>query len=100
MRLGVNYKQLNECVANKQVAFDDVVTTARDADILIFAIPASFVNSCCKTLLGKVKPLAHAVSLIKGFERSDDGQILLISHLIMRQLKVIIKVLQERAKQI
>ncbi|TDG49341.1 hypothetical protein AWZ03_004209 [Drosophila navojoa] len=70
------------------VAYDDVVTTARDADILIFAIPPTFVNSCCKTLLGKVKPLAHAVSLIKGFERGDDGQILLISHLIMRQLKI------------
>lgn len=75
-------------VAHTQVAYDDVVTTARDADILIFAIPPTFVNSCCKTLLGKVKPLAHAVSLIKGFERGDDGQILLISHLIMRQLKV------------
>lgn len=70
------------------VAYDDIVTTARDADIIIFAIPPTFVNSCCKTLLGKVKPTAHAVSVIKGFERSDDGQIQLISHLIMRQLKV------------
>ncbi|XP_023161861.1 glycerol-3-phosphate dehydrogenase [NAD(+)], cytoplasmic [Drosophila hydei] len=85
----VNVKYMPDFVLPPNiVAFDDVVTTARDADILIFAIPASFVNSCCKTLLGKVKPLAHAVSLIKGFERSDDGQILLISHLIMRQLKI------------
>ncbi|XP_002062704.3 glycerol-3-phosphate dehydrogenase [NAD(+)], cytoplasmic [Drosophila willistoni] len=70
------------------VAVDDVVKTARDADILIFAIPPTFVNSCCKTLLGKVKPTAHAVSLIKGFERGDDGQIVLISQIIMRQLKI------------
>lgn len=75
-------------LSHLQVAYDDIVTTARDADILIFAIPPTFVNSCCKTLLGKVKPTAHAVSVIKGFERSDDGQIQLISHLIMRQLKV------------
>jgi len=68
---------------------DDIVTTARDADIIIFAIPPTFVSSCCKTLLGKVKPTAHAVSLIKGFERGDDGQFVLISQIIMRQLKVI-----------
>lgn len=71
------------------MAVDDIVTTARDADIIIFAIPPTFVSSCCKTLLGKVKPTAHAVSLIKGFERGDDGQFVLISQIIMRQLKVI-----------
>uniref|UniRef100_Q9W1U3 Glycerol-3-phosphate dehydrogenase [NAD(+)] n=2 Tax=Drosophila melanogaster TaxID=7227 RepID=Q9W1U3_DROME len=70
------------------VAVDDIVTTARDADIIIFAIPPTFVSSCCKTLLGKVKPTAHAVSLIKGFERGDDGQFVLISQIIMRQLKI------------
>ncbi|XP_022222336.1 glycerol-3-phosphate dehydrogenase [NAD(+)], cytoplasmic [Drosophila obscura] len=70
------------------VAVDDIVTAARDSDILIFAIPPTFVSSCCKTLLGKVKPTAHAVSLIKGFERGEDGQIILISQIIMRQLKV------------
>ncbi|EDV37170.1 uncharacterized protein Dana_GF13315 [Drosophila ananassae] len=70
------------------VAVDDIVTTARDADIIIFAIPPTFVSSCCKTLLGKVKPTAHAVSLIKGFERGDDGQFILISQIIMRQLKI------------
>ncbi|XP_017018820.1 glycerol-3-phosphate dehydrogenase [NAD(+)], cytoplasmic [Drosophila kikkawai] len=70
------------------VAVDDIVATARDADIIIFAIPPTFVSSCCKTLLGKVKPTAHAVSLIKGFERGDDGQFVLISQIIMRQLKI------------
>jgi len=70
------------------VAVDDIVATARDADIIIFAIPPTFVSSCCKTLLGKVKPTAHAVSLIKGFERGDDGQFVLISQIIMRQVKV------------
>lgn len=77
----------------KQVAVDDIVTTARDADIIIFAIPPTFVSSCCKTLLGKVKPTAHAVSLIKGFERGDDGQFILISQIIMRQLKVLLRLL-------
>ncbi|KAH8252355.1 hypothetical protein KR038_008261 [Drosophila bunnanda] len=70
------------------VAVNDIVTTARDADIIIFAIPPTFVSSCCKTLLGKVKPTAHAVSLIKGFERGDDGQFVLISQIIMKQLKI------------
>lgn len=64
------------------------MTTARDADILIFVIPATFVSSCCKTLLGMVKPTAHAVSLIKGYARNDDGQIRLISHLITAELTV------------
>lgn len=71
-----------------KVAYEDVVTTARDADILIFVIPATFVSSCCKTLLGMVKPTAHAVSLIKGYARNDDGQIRLISHLITAELTV------------
>ncbi|ALC41324.1 CG3215 [Drosophila busckii] len=85
----INVKYMPDYVLpTNVVALDDVVTTARDADILIFAIPPTFVSNCCKTLLGKVKPLAHAVSLIKGFDRGDDGQILLISHIIMRQLKI------------
>ncbi|XP_030387124.1 glycerol-3-phosphate dehydrogenase [NAD(+)], cytoplasmic isoform X2 [Scaptodrosophila lebanonensis] len=85
----INVKYMPDYVLPPNIiAVDDVVEAARDADILIFAIPPTFVSSCCRTLLGKVKPTAHAVSLIKGFERGDDGHIILISGIIMRQLKI------------
>lgn len=38
---------------------------------------------------GKIKPTAKALSLIKGFEITEDGEIELISHFITRLLDVI-----------
>lgn len=48
-----------------QVAVPDVVEAAKDADILIFVIPHQFINKICSTLLGKIKPTAVGLSLIK-----------------------------------
>jgi glycerol-3-phosphate dehydrogenase (NAD+) len=42
-----------------------VVDAAKDADLLIFVVPHQFVRTICSTLLGKIKPTACALSLIK-----------------------------------
>lgn len=48
-----------------QIAVPDVVETAKDADILIFVIPHQFIKHTCKPLVGKMKPGAFGLSLIK-----------------------------------
>ncbi|KAL9925021.1 glycerol-3-phosphate dehydrogenase [NAD(+)], cytoplasmic-like [Glossina fuscipes fuscipes] len=70
-----------------QVAFTDLVESAKYADIIVFAIPSKHIIDFCKTLLGKIKPSAIAVSLVKGFLPSESGMEL-ISHTITKYLKV------------
>ena len=70
------------------VAVPDLVEAARNADILIFVVPHQFIPNFCKTLLGKIKPNAIAISLIKGFDKAEGGGIDLISHIISRHLKI------------
>ncbi|KAF5307309.1 hypothetical protein FQR65_LT07025 [Abscondita terminalis] len=70
------------------VAVPDVVEAAKEADILIFVVPHQFVRSLCSTLLGKIKPNAIGLSLIKGFDQAEGGGIELISHIITRHLKI------------
>lgn len=70
------------------MAISSLIETAKYADIIIFAIPHSFVVDFCKTLLGKVKPSALAISLIKGFMPVEGGGMELISHVINKYLKV------------
>ncbi|XP_031358876.1 glycerol-3-phosphate dehydrogenase [NAD(+)], cytoplasmic isoform X1 [Photinus pyralis] len=70
------------------VAVPDVVEAAKEADILIFVVPHQFIRTLCSTLLGKIKPTAIALSLIKGFDQAEGGGIELISHIIKRQLKI------------
>lgn len=48
-----------------QVAVPDIVEAAKDADILIFVVPHQFIRNICSTLLGKIKPTAIGLSLIK-----------------------------------
>jgi Glycerol-3-phosphate dehydrogenase len=48
-----------------QVAVPDVVEAAKDADILVFVVPHQFIRTLCSTLLGKIKPTATGLSLIK-----------------------------------
>jgi glycerol-3-phosphate dehydrogenase len=48
-----------------QVAIPDVVEAAKEADILIFVLPHQFIKTLCSTLLGKIKPTAVGLSLIK-----------------------------------
>lgn len=71
-----------------QVAVPDLVEAAKNADILIFVVPHQFIPNFCKQLLGKIKPNAIAISLIKGFDKAEGGGIDLISHIITRHLKV------------
>jgi len=70
------------------VAVPDLVEAAKNADILIFVVPHQFIPNFCKTLLGKIKPNAIAISLIKGFDKAEGGGIDLISHIITRHLKI------------
>lgn len=71
-----------------QVAVNDLIDAARDADILIFATPHSFLKAYCNILSENVKPDAYAVSLIKGLEHIKDGEIDLYSHAISKQLGI------------
>lgn len=72
----------------KQVAVPDLVEAAKDADVLIFVVPHQFVPAQCKQLLGKIKPTAVALSLIKGFDIAEGGGIALISHIITKHLQI------------
>lgn len=74
--------------SSQQVAVPDLVEAAKNADILIFVVPHQFIPNFCKQLLGKIKPNAIAISLIKGFDKAEGGGIDLISHIITRHLKV------------
>lgn len=58
-------KGLLNVIFFSKVAIPDVVDAAKDADILIFVVPHQFVRTICSTLLGKIKPTAAALSLIK-----------------------------------
>lgn len=46
-------------------AVPDVVESAKDADILIFVVPHQFIRNLCTQMLGKIKPTAVGLSLIK-----------------------------------
>ncbi|XP_014092604.3 glycerol-3-phosphate dehydrogenase [NAD(+)], cytoplasmic isoform X1 [Bactrocera oleae] len=70
------------------VAVPDLIDACKNADILIFVVPHQFIPNFCKTLLGKIKPNAVAISLIKGFDKAEGGGIDLISHIITRHLKI------------
>lgn len=71
-----------------QVAVPDVVEAAKDADILIFVIPHQFIKGLGAQMVGKIKPTAIGLSLIKGFDVAEGGGIELISHIITKHLKV------------
>ncbi|XP_021950905.1 glycerol-3-phosphate dehydrogenase [NAD(+)], cytoplasmic isoform X2 [Folsomia candida] len=70
------------------VAVPDVLETAKDADILIFVLPHQFIKKTCAPLVGKMRPGAFGLSLIKGFDVAPEGGIELISHIITRFLDI------------
>ncbi|XP_066591679.1 glycerol-3-phosphate dehydrogenase [NAD(+)], cytoplasmic [Prorops nasuta] len=80
-------------IPSNVVAVPDVVEAAKDADILIFVVPHQFIRRICSTLLGKIKPNAYGLSLIKGFDKKEGGGIELISHIISRELHIPMSVL-------
>lgn len=48
------------------VAIPDVVEACKDADFIVFVLPHKFVKPTCSPLVGKIKPTAVGMSLIKG----------------------------------
>ncbi|KAH3703823.1 glycerol-3-phosphate dehydrogenase [NAD(+)], cytoplasmic-like [Dreissena polymorpha] len=70
------------------VAMPDLAEASKTADILIFVLPHQFVRGTCKAMQEHVKDTALAVSLIKGFDKDAEGNILMISKLIEDWLKI------------
>ncbi|ORZ37076.1 NAD-dependent glycerol-3-phosphate dehydrogenase N-terminus-domain-containing protein [Catenaria anguillulae PL171] len=68
-------------------ACPDLVETCRDATVLVFVLPHQFIREVCKDLLGKIRPDAKAVSLVKGVDVSESG-LTLISDLIKQHLNI------------
>lgn len=64
------------------VADPDILSTAQDANILIFVIPHQFIEKSCKPLIGKLQKNVVGISLIKGFAIMPEGGIQLISNII------------------
>lgn len=71
-----------------QIAVNDLIEAALDADILIFATSHDFIKSYCNKLAGKVKSTAYAVSLVKGLDHIGDGEFALYSNTIADQLQI------------
>lgn len=62
------------------VADPDLLSAARDADILIFVLPHAFVPRICKPLKEVVKKDAVGISLIKAsFDESDKSKQLTVT---------------------
>ncbi|XP_030369252.1 uncharacterized protein LOC115620243 [Scaptodrosophila lebanonensis] len=70
------------------IAVNDLIEAAGNADILIFATPQSFVRSYCNILAGNIKSSAYAISMVKGLDEVEAGDIELYSHTISKQLQI------------
>lgn len=70
------------------IAIPDVVEACKDADIIIFVLPHKFVKPTCSPLVGKIKPTAVGISLIKGFDITPGKGISLISNVISELLSI------------
>lgn len=70
------------------LAEPDLIEATKEADILIFVFPHLYVKEMCTQLAGKIKPTAVGLSLIKGFDKKDDGTLILPSHVISQMLKI------------
>jgi len=69
------------------IADPSLDSTVKDADVIIFCAPHQFLRGLCKQLIGKIKPDAFAISLIKGMRvRSDGPQ--LISQMVSKYLNI------------
>lgn len=74
-------------------AFPDVTEAAADSDILVFVVPHQYIYETCKPLIGKIKPKAFGISLIKGVTSKSDCTLQLISDLIKDMLGINVSVL-------
>jgi glycerol-3-phosphate dehydrogenase (NAD+) len=77
------------------VADPDLERTVRDADILVLCVPHQFVRATCKKIMGKTKPGAIAISLIKGMRVTAEGP-QLISQMVTKYLGMDCSVLMVR----
>lgn len=64
-----------------------MVSSVKDANMLVFVTPHQFMEGICKRLVGKVKEDAQGISLIKGMEVKMEGPCM-ISTLISEQLGI------------
>lgn len=55
--------------------------------MLVFVTPHQFMEGICKRLVGKIRPDAEAISLIKGMEVKKEGPCM-ISKLITEMLEI------------
>ncbi|ODV82413.1 NAD-dependent glycerol-3-phosphate dehydrogenase [Suhomyces tanzawaensis NRRL Y-17324] len=63
------------------VAVPDVVTAAKDADLIVFNLPHQFLAKICANLKGHLKPHARAISCLKGLEVTPEGCKLLSTYI-------------------
>lgn len=70
------------------VAKPDISEAALEADLLIFVLPHQFVKRSCAPLVGKLKPGANGLSLIKGFSIVPGGGVELLSEVIRDTLSI------------
>ena len=71
----------------------DLVTSTRDADVLVFVVPHQFIPGICAKLKGTLRAGAVGVSLIKGLDSRAGGGLELVSELIERSLGLPMSVL-------
>lgn len=68
-------------------AIPDLLEATNGSDLLVFVLPHQFIEGICKQLIGRLKPTAEAVSLIKGIIVRDSRPEL-ISDYISKTLSV------------
>lgn len=87
-RTNENVKYLPGIKLGKNVIADpDLDNAVKDANMLVFVTPHQFIDNICKSLVGKVRSDAEAISLIKGMEVKIEGPCL-ISTYISEQLGI------------
>ncbi|OAY78121.1 Glycerol-3-phosphate dehydrogenase (NAD(+)) [Ananas comosus] len=69
------------------IADPDLENAVKEANMLVFVTPHQFVEGICKRLVGKIRPGAEAISLIKGMEVKMEGPCM-ISKLISDMLGI------------
>lgn len=83
-----NVKYLPGIKLGKNVVADPNLENAvKDANLLVFVTPHQFVEGICKRIVGKIRPDAEAISLIKGMEVKTEGPCM-ISTLINKMLGI------------
>jgi glycerol-3-phosphate dehydrogenase (NAD+) len=85
------------CLGENVIADPDLERTVADADVLCFCMPHQFLRPTLKSIIGKTKPGAIAVSLIKGMRVTAEGP-QLISQMVTKYLGMDCSVLMVRQR--